>query len=245
MTDHETPPLVVAIFTYLSYGVLIVWGHIRDFSRKVLTSVGLRSLLRPDGSEGKRDVGNEAGYGELLSDFDNFYTRRLYHRIRDCWNRPVCSAPGAYITLSERVSNDYNKSFEVTGKQQTKHPTNQHPSNQHPNTPTPQHPTTIQHTTSNIQHTTPTPTTNTTNIQQQHTTQQPITLLPQQCTPTLWTNTIYPNTQQPQQPFLQPNLTTVCEPNNCVGQEKHTGRSTWGRTTTLGLQRTTGRRCLR
>ena len=171
MTDHETPPLVVAIFTYLSYGVLIVWGHIRDFSRKVLTSVGLRSLLRPDGSEGKRDVGNEAGYGELLSDFDNFYTRRLYHRIRDCWNRPVCSAPGAYITLSERVSNDYNKSFEVTGKQQNQHPSNiqptssQHPTIQHPNTQHPTHNT--QHNTPHNQH----PTTNTTNTQQHN--QQP------------------------------------------------------------------------
>ncbi|KNC48256.1 serine palmitoyltransferase 2, variant [Thecamonas trahens ATCC 50062] len=114
--DHPQPPLYVAILTYLSYGVLIVFGHLRDFSRAGLTALGLRWLLRATSKDTRRPVGNEPGYCELLSDFDNFYTRRLYHRIQDCWNRPVCSAPGAYITLPERLSDDYNLSFKLTGK---------------------------------------------------------------------------------------------------------------------------------
>jgi serine palmitoyltransferase len=37
-------------------------------------------------------------------------------RIRDCFNRPICSVPGAYIELLERKTYDYNWSFHYTGK---------------------------------------------------------------------------------------------------------------------------------
>jgi hypothetical protein len=48
----------------------------------------------------------------LYQDFENFYTRNLYMRIRDSWNRPICSVPGAKVELVERVSPDYNWTFE-------------------------------------------------------------------------------------------------------------------------------------
>ncbi|XP_051578487.1 serine palmitoyltransferase 2 isoform X2 [Myxocyprinus asiaticus] len=51
----------------------------------------------------------------LYQDFENFYTRNLYMRIRDSWNRPICSVPGAKFDLVERSSNDYNWTFEYTG----------------------------------------------------------------------------------------------------------------------------------
>ncbi|CAM9775906.1 unnamed protein product, partial [Ectocarpus fasciculatus] len=38
------------------------------------------------------------------------------HRIQDCWNRPINSAPGARIDVMERVSRDGNCTLEVTGK---------------------------------------------------------------------------------------------------------------------------------
>jgi len=37
-------------------------------------------------------------------------------RIRDCWNRPVTNVPGRTITILERVSHDFNKTFTLTGK---------------------------------------------------------------------------------------------------------------------------------
>lgn len=53
----------------------------------------------------------------LYQDFENFYTRNLYMRIRDSWNRPICSVPGAKMDLVERVSHDYNWTFKwVTHK---------------------------------------------------------------------------------------------------------------------------------
>lgn len=48
----------------------------------------------------------------LYQDFENFYTRNLYMRIRDNWNRPICSVPGAKMDVVERVSHDYNWTFE-------------------------------------------------------------------------------------------------------------------------------------
>ena len=128
------------------------------------------------------------------------------------------------------------------------HPTNIQPTPHHP---TPHHhpPPTIQHPTPTIQHTTHNTTTNTTNTQQHNTqpnnnTQHNNQLLsfhnnaPLRYGPTQYIQTLSNHNNHNNHPS---NVT-----NNCVlGQEKHTGRSTWGRTTTLGLQRTTGRRCLR
>lgn len=51
-----------------------------------------------------------------LKSWESFYTRRLYHRIQDCWNRPISSAPGAHIEVMERVSHDGNCTLSVTGK---------------------------------------------------------------------------------------------------------------------------------
>lgn len=47
----------------------------------------------------------------LYQDFENFYTRNLYMRVRDNWNRPICSLPGPVFDLMERVSDDYNWTF--------------------------------------------------------------------------------------------------------------------------------------
>lgn len=47
----------------------------------------------------------------LYQDFENFYTRNLYMRVRDNWNRPICSLPGPEFDLMERVSDDYNWTF--------------------------------------------------------------------------------------------------------------------------------------
>jgi len=52
----------------------------------------------------------------LYSEYECFYTRNLYTRIRDCFNRPICSVPGAIIKLIERVSDDYNWTFKRSGR---------------------------------------------------------------------------------------------------------------------------------
>ena len=51
------------------------------------------------------------GFVPLYSDFESFYTRNLYTRVRDCFNRPICSVPGGQIDLVDRQSYDWNWTF--------------------------------------------------------------------------------------------------------------------------------------
>eukprot|EP00123_Amoebidium_parasiticum_P015071 comp22770_c0_seq1/m.35603 comp22770_c0_seq1/g.35603 ORF comp22770_c0_seq1/g.35603 comp22770_c0_seq1/m.35603 type:complete len:528 (-) comp22770_c0_seq1:359-1942(-) len=100
--EFEEPTIWVAVWTYLSYAVLIVFGHARDLMRRY----GLESSKVP------REKGNK-GFVPLYADFESFYTRNLYRRIRDCWNRPITGVPGGYFELLDRTSDDYNWTFKM------------------------------------------------------------------------------------------------------------------------------------
>lgn len=101
--ELEEAPLPVLITTYLGYLILILFGHIRDFFGKIFRKAKYAHLKEAD------------GYAPLTSDFESFYTRRLYTRIRDCWNRPITGVPGRTLHLLERKSDDYNNSFRLLG----------------------------------------------------------------------------------------------------------------------------------
>jgi serine palmitoyltransferase len=66
----EAAPLFVLVSTYLNYFILIIFGHLRDILGKVFKQKKYAHLRM-----------NE-GYAPLVSDFDSFYTRRMYMRIR-------------------------------------------------------------------------------------------------------------------------------------------------------------------
>ena len=46
-------------------------------------------------------------------DFERFYTRNIYRRVRDCWNRPIASTPGAYFDVVDRVSDNNNWTYKL------------------------------------------------------------------------------------------------------------------------------------
>lgn len=48
----------------------------------------------------------------IYQDFTAFFRRRLYSKIVDCFNRPIASAPGAWIEVVSRTSPDGNITFE-------------------------------------------------------------------------------------------------------------------------------------
>ncbi|KAL7710692.1 Serine palmitoyltransferase [Lotmaria passim] len=56
------------------------------------------------------------GYAPIVKDFDHYWNRRFYRRIRDCFTRPIDSRPSRVIGLMERVSKDYNNTFTYTGR---------------------------------------------------------------------------------------------------------------------------------
>lgn len=57
-----------------------------------------------------------SGWVPLYNSFEAFYTRNLYRRIRDCWNRPIGSVPAAYVDLLDRETPDQGWTFNFTGK---------------------------------------------------------------------------------------------------------------------------------
>lgn len=104
--SFEEAPLYIPVLTYLGYGILILFGYLRDFMRKW----GLEQCHMAKEREEQRD------FVPLYQDFENFYTRNIYMRLRDSFNRPICSVPGAQFDLIERVTDDYNWTFRHTGK---------------------------------------------------------------------------------------------------------------------------------
>ncbi|KAF2260169.1 serine palmitoyltransferas-like protein 2 [Lojkania enalia] len=102
---EDEPPYYFLLTTYISYLILIVFGHVRDFFGKRFRRHHYSHLAERD------------GYAPLNSDFDNFYTRRLKMRINDCFSRPTTGVPGRFITLLDRKSTDGNNTFKLLGTQ--------------------------------------------------------------------------------------------------------------------------------
>lgn len=107
--NHIELPLFAAYTTYLGYAVLIICGHVRDLLAKICGQGRYLRQKTPYNSD------NVYFYAPLLKSWENFYTRRLYHRIQDCFNRPIASSPGANIQVLERVSDDGNKTMKLLG----------------------------------------------------------------------------------------------------------------------------------
>ncbi|KAJ8082165.1 serine palmitoyltransferase component [Marasmius tenuissimus] len=99
----KDPPYYILLSTYISYLILIVLGHIRDFLGKRFHPKAYRHLMPHD------------GYAPLNSDFDSFYTRRLKTRMDECFAQPVTGVAGRTIVLLDRVSLDYNRTQVATG----------------------------------------------------------------------------------------------------------------------------------
>uniref|UniRef100_A0A8P4KFB9 serine C-palmitoyltransferase n=1 Tax=Dicentrarchus labrax TaxID=13489 RepID=A0A8P4KFB9_DICLA len=104
--SFEQAPIYVAVMTYLGFGIVTLFGYFRDFLR----AVGLEKCHLA------RERDEQKDFVPLYQDFENFYTRNLYMRVRDNWNRPICSLPGPVFDLMERVSDDYNWTFRLTGR---------------------------------------------------------------------------------------------------------------------------------
>ncbi|KAK3938357.1 serine palmitoyltransferase 2 [Diplogelasinospora grovesii] len=101
---EDEPPYYYVLTTYISYLILIFCGHARDFFGK-----------RFGNKQYYRTLKAQNGYAPLNDDFDNFYVRRLKTRLDDCFARPTTGVPGRYITLMDRKSDDFNRTYQLTG----------------------------------------------------------------------------------------------------------------------------------
>ncbi|KAI7804454.1 serine palmitoyltransferase 2 [Triplophysa rosa] len=104
--SFEETPMLVAVLTYMGYGILTIFGYLRDFMRE----------WKIENCHNAREREEQKDFVPLYQDFENFYTRNIYMRIRDSWNKPLCSVPGAKFDFVEQNSKDYNWTFEYTGR---------------------------------------------------------------------------------------------------------------------------------
>ncbi|WRT65767.1 uncharacterized protein IL334_002716 [Kwoniella shivajii] len=102
-SEEPHPPYFTLLTTYISYILLIVIGHMRDFFGKRFKPADYAHLMPQN------------GYAALNSDFDSFYTRRLKQRLEDCFARPTTGVPGRTIVCYDRASTNENKTFNLTG----------------------------------------------------------------------------------------------------------------------------------
>lgn len=98
----------IAYTCYLGCFVLLLAGHIRDFCGWLLGNSRYRTVVV--------NKNHHKQYAPLLGHWERTYTRRLYHRVQDCFSRPIASAPtSANLQVLERVSLDGCKSMQVLG----------------------------------------------------------------------------------------------------------------------------------
>ncbi len=88
--------LFSAITTYFGYATLILFGRVRDFFGQQFGVSRYKQAF---------EAGKD-GYAPFSFSFESFFTRRMYHRIQDCFNRPFTGPPSAEIEVVERETED-------------------------------------------------------------------------------------------------------------------------------------------
>lgn len=98
----DEPPYIIYISTYISYLILIIIGHIRDFFGKIFKPQDYEDLVEKD------------GYAPWYDGFESFYVRRLKLRIDDCFARPIHGVPGRFVKCFDRFRSS-NLRYTYTG----------------------------------------------------------------------------------------------------------------------------------
>lgn len=104
---EDEPPYHVLFITYLNYLILIIVGHIKDFTGILFNPKNYQEILEKD------------GLAPWYNKFESFYIRRMKQKIDDCFARPTCGVPGRLITCIDRDAHDYNTYFTYPGTTST------------------------------------------------------------------------------------------------------------------------------
>ncbi|KAG2482845.1 hypothetical protein HYH03_018282, partial [Edaphochlamys debaryana] len=88
--DNLAPDAWGVMSSFLVLAFAAFFGKCRDLLCFLLRVVTGRQIARP-------------GYAPVRDPSEDFYMRRMYGRIVDCWNRPICSAPGAWVDVMDRT----------------------------------------------------------------------------------------------------------------------------------------------
>ncbi|KAK6024748.1 aminotransferase, class I/II [Ostertagia ostertagi] len=90
---------------YFSWIVLLVFAYIREALRKW----GLEN------DKASKELDKQKDFAPLFADFESVYSRNCYVRVRDVFERPIGSVPGATVNLIDRTSDDCNWTYKYPG----------------------------------------------------------------------------------------------------------------------------------
>ena len=105
MEEFESPPFWVLLSSYWNYMLLTVVGYFRDFLR----------FNNIEQNRGAQEMVKMQHFTPLYDSFAGFFTRNIYMRLRDAFNRPISSVPRDTFDLMDRVTPDSNWTFQLTG----------------------------------------------------------------------------------------------------------------------------------
>ncbi|XP_022096646.1 serine palmitoyltransferase 2-like isoform X2 [Acanthaster planci] len=103
---NEKVPILMVIITVYNYVVLAIIGYIKEYLWK------LGVLKSPGACESPK----LKDFVPLYQDFDSIYIRNIYRKLKDVFEVPICSVPGAEMDVMERLSPDYNWTYTYTGR---------------------------------------------------------------------------------------------------------------------------------
>lgn len=99
------PSWILAFMVNAGTLLIFLIGYLRDFLRYIGIE---KNTLMVEGP-------HRRAYPNLYGSFEGFYIRNYYRRLRDGWNQPIKSVPGAEIEVMNRYSDDYHVTFKYTG----------------------------------------------------------------------------------------------------------------------------------
>lgn len=102
--SFEDPPIWTSILTYISFLILILVGHMREFLKKL--GIGrVKNISEP----------NIPGFVTLYQTWESFYHWYIFRRGKDTLYRAINSVPGAEMDVMDRVTDDHYWTFRYTG----------------------------------------------------------------------------------------------------------------------------------
>ncbi|XP_078580214.1 serine palmitoyltransferase 2-like [Branchiostoma floridae x Branchiostoma japonicum] len=104
--DYESAPFLAACWTYISLAILIMFGYLRDFLRRI----GL------DKNRSATERNKMKGFVPLYTSFEGFFSRNIFKRAIHAAGKPICGPPTVEVDVLERTSDDENWHFRLTGK---------------------------------------------------------------------------------------------------------------------------------
>ncbi|KAL3986152.1 Serine palmitoyltransferase 2 domain protein [Acanthocheilonema viteae] len=103
--EFEQKSFITSLSVYFCWTVLMIFAFFRELLRNHGIEKNFAAVERPE----------QKDFVPLFSEFEAIYERNCYMRVRDVFERPISSVPGATVKLLDRSSEDYNWTYKYAG----------------------------------------------------------------------------------------------------------------------------------